>query len=860
MKSMLAQQVRTRRTAAFRLEPMEARLLLSGYTLSQIGLFGTNASGTFPSSTLVADPSGNFFGTTPAGGVSGYGTVFEIAKGSGTLTTLASFNGTDGVSPTAVTLDASGNLYGTTESGSLGDHYGTAFEIARGSNAITTLASFNATNGAHSYSGVTLDASGNLYGTTPGNGVDDLGTVFEIAKGSGRVTTLATFNGRNGYQPAAVVLDASGNLYGTTSHGGPTYNGGDSGDGTVFEIAKASGRITTLVSFDGTNGAFPNGVVLDASGNLYGATGLAGGGYGTVFEISKGSGTITTLAIFQTPDFRYGVMALDTSGNLYGTSWESYSNSDQGTVFEVAKGSGTITTLASFNGADGANPDAGVTIDASGNLYGTTRYGGENGDGTVFEVAKGSGTITTLASFDGVDGENPQAGVTVDSSGNLYGTTTAGGENGAGTVFEIARGSGSIKTLVSFDGTVNGTSAGVTLDSSGNLYGITQQGGTYNVGTLFEIAKGSGTITTLVSFDGTDASPNPRVTLDAAGNLYGTTSYSFLEGDVIHVHKTVFEVAKGSGVITTLASSDGRNGAVGAVPSEVVPDASGNLYGVSTGGTSNDGTVVEIAKGSGTITVLASFDGTNGADPQAGVTLDAAGNLYGTAYAGAGSSYGTVFEFAKASDTITTLASIDGTNGLYLQTGVTVDPSGNIYGTTYYYSFERGVSYPDGAVFEIAKGSGAVTTLVSFDGTEAYPNPRVTLDASGNLYGTTSGGLDGYGTVFELAPNTAIVLRFTGGSNPASTSQTLTFTATVSGGVPDGETVTIIDASNHNAVVATGTLRNGSAIFTLPARTLSAGTHTLIAVYGGAPDFGASESQPLTLTILPAFFRPQKGP
>src|SRR5262249_32275419 len=202
-----------------------------------------------------------------------------------------------------------------------------------------------------------------------------------VAAGSGTITTLAAFNGGNGADPdAGLIEDSRGNLFGTTSAGGPN------GHGTVFEVAAGSGSITTLASFNGANGSTPGaGLIEDSRGNLFGTT--FGGG---------------------------------TSGD--------------GTVFEVMAGSGTITTLASFNGANGANPLGGLIEDSSGNLFGTTSGGITNGAGTVFEVAAGSGAITTLAAFNGANGANPGAGLIEDSKGNLFGTTAQGGPNNDGTV------------------------------------------------------------------------------------------------------------------------------------------------------------------------------------------------------------------------------------------------------------------------------------------------------------------------------------------------------------------------------------------------------------------------------------------
>jgi uncharacterized repeat protein (TIGR03803 family) len=346
-------------------------------------------------------------------------------------------------------MDASGNWYGTTSSGgALGD--GTVYEVARGSGTITTLASFNGTNGSSPVAGLVVDGLGNLYGTTESGSASNnvLGTVFELVKGSGTITTLTSFNGSNGATPmGSLIMDSSGNLYGTTYYGSANYGAGDN-YGTVFELAKGSGTITTLASFNGLNGANPaGGLVMDGNGNLFGTT-FAGGlgfqsnsaGYGTIFEVARGSRTITTLGEFspytnpsdaQNPD---ASLIIDGNGNLYGTMSAGGASGD-GTVFEDSPTS--FTVLASFSGANGANPEASLAIDSNGNLFGTTYEGGASGDGTAFEVAKGSGTITTLASFNGTNGANPAGGLVADGSGNVYGTTRSGGASNAGTFFEL---------------------------------------------------------------------------------------------------------------------------------------------------------------------------------------------------------------------------------------------------------------------------------------------------------------------------------------------------------------------------------------------------------------------------------------
>ena len=808
-------------------QAMESRVLLSAYTLSQLGNLGINASGATPQSTLVVDASGNLYGTASAGGQYGAGTVFEVARGSNATTTLASFNGTNGLTPAgALAADGLGNLYGTTLAGGA-SNYGTVFELAKGSNAITTLASFNGDNGATPLGGVTLDGTGNLWGTTKSGGPLNDGTVFELVKATNTLTAAAYFNGYNGANPyAAVTWDSAGNLFGTA------YAGGAKNNGTVFEIAKGSNVITPLASFTATQSPNPEcAVTLDGSGNLFGTTNGAPSGEGSVFELVKGSSTITVIDWLYAP---YGTnpeagLTADAAGDLYGTCYAN--GAGQGTVFEIPKGSTAISTVYDFASPNGAGPDSAVTFDASGNLYGVTRAGGAGDEGTVFEIANGSQAISTLASFTPTNGKSPNA-VAVDGSGNVFGTTNLGGSGDRGTLFEILNGTSTVTTLALFDATTGySPNGGLTPDTSGNLFGTTQLGGPGGEGTVVELPKGSTRITTVASFSSANypygAAASGALAFDAAGNLYGTTN-----DNAARHGGTVFEIAKGSNAITLLASIS-----TGYVFSGIAVDAFGDVYGKTLdGGTSNSGSVFEIPGGSGTVTTLASFNGTNGLNPN-DVMLDGRGNIYGTTSFGGANNDGTVFEIANGSGTITTLTSFG--SGLNPRGSLTLDASGDLFGTTV-----NGGANNDGTVFELPEGSNVLATLVSFSGTDGMnPYTALTPDGRGNLYGTTyRGGVAGAGNVFELVPNSAVTLVATTGSNPSSSSQPLVFTATVTGGVPDGETVTLVDAGNNNVVEATGSLSGGSTRLTIPAGTLLAGTHNLVAVYGGDANFAASES------------------
>jgi uncharacterized repeat protein (TIGR03803 family) len=820
------------------LEPMEGRVLLSAYSMSDVAYFGTNGSGAGPNSALIVDSSGNLYGTTAQGGAYGLGTVFEIPNGSPTVTALASFSGANGSNPTGVAMDASGNLYGTTKGGGTSSD-GTLFEFATGSHAITTLTTFNGTNGRLPQAQVVIDASGNLFGTTEYGPASNYGTVFEMPSGSTTITTLVTFAGSNGAYGNGLTLDASGNLFGTATS---TVVGNF---GTVFEIPKNFKVITTLASFNRTNGASPmGGVTLDSAGNLYGDTAQGGANnLGTVFEIAPGSNVVTTLASFNGTNGSnpQGGLTLDASGNLYGTTQNGgatygTASAGNGTVFEVANGSNAITTLTSF--ATPADPMAGLTLGPAGNLYGTTEYLGTGGTGMVFEVTAGSNAVTPFASFDQNDGITPYSPLAIDAAGNLYGTTEHGGAFSVGTVYEIANGSSAVTVLAAFNG-ADGSQPldGVTLDAAGNLFGTASYGGANASGTVFELAKGSGTLTALASFPKL-TNPWGGITLDASGDLFGTTQNGGTYGQGM-----VFEVPAGTNTLNTYASFNGSNG-TGPIGG-VTFDRAGNLYGTTqNGGTTGQGTIFEIAGGSTTITTLASFNGTNGQNPRCRIVIDSSGNLYGGAIGGGPNGYGTVFELPKGSNTITDLGSLVGYGTE--PSGVVLDPFGNLFGTI----LNGGTG--DGSVFEIAKGSSTLTVLASFNGGNGnQPVSGVIVDASGNLYGTTDGGGPANdGVLFKLTANTGVTLAATSGSNPSDASQALTFTAIVSGGVPDWESVLLVDTSNDNAVVAGNLLQGGSATLTIPAGTLSAGTHRLVAAYRGDANFAACESAAYAQTIL----------
>ncbi len=331
-----------------------------------------------------------------------------------------------------------------------------------------------------------------------------------------------------------------------------------------------------------------------------------------------------------------GTLVRDEVGNLYGTT-NAGGAYGWGEVFKLGV-RGRLTVLYSFTlGADGAEPDEGVVRDTSGNLYGTTSFGGRNGNGTVFKLEP-SGRETVLHSFKGrPDGKFPTGILILDSQGNLYGVTLVGGTYDAGTAFTVDP-DGKETVLYSFDGGADGKPfGGLVMDSEGNLYGTTVTGGTFGGGTVFTLDL-DGHKTVLHNFGGPDGEqPNGSLMWDAAGNLYGCTFYGGAFGQ-----GTVFKLEP-DGVETVLYSFGG--GADGGHPAAgLTGDPAGNLYGTtSEGGAHSWGTVFAVDP-TGKETVLYAFrGGRDGGSPYRGLARDAAGALYGVTVTRGLYDSGTVF-------------------------------------------------------------------------------------------------------------------------------------------------------------------------------------------------------------------------
>jgi uncharacterized repeat protein (TIGR03803 family) len=770
--------------------------------------------GAWPSSTLVQNADGAFYGTTEYGGIYGDGSVFSLTT-NGVQSTLASFDFYEtGANPSSGLVQGSdGNFYGTAAFG--GEHAeGTVFKI-NPDGALTVLAAFDTSNGSEPYAALLQAADGNFYGSTYYGGTYNAGTIFRVTT-NGNLTSLVSFTGLDGAQPSGALLQAAdGNFYGTT------YYGGTSSAGTVFSLT-TNGTLTTLVSFSNSNGAFPQaGLALGPGGLLYGTTQKGGmSGDGTVFSVTT-NGALTTLfsfagALGSVPN---SALVLGSDGNFYGTTTGGGAYGD-GTVFSLLT-NGLVLPLFSFAGTNGSFPSASLLQASDGNLYGTTTAGGIgydglywSGNGVVFRLAgviqPGPPLIVTQPASQTVPvggavgfsvtavGAPPLSYLWQRNGGNITGaalssyTTNNVQLSDSGSVFTclVSDAYGAVITsnatltvapaialpppptnppippaaptatplplavLYSFAGGDGGhPSSALIQGADGNFYGTTAYGGTYQDGTVFCMTS-NGTLSTVLSFNGSNgAYPYSALTQGADGSLYGTTTEGGAYGQ-----GTVFR-AQTNGAVATLLSFDDSNGAYpyGAL----AQGADGNLYGTtSEGGTNGYGTLFSIAT-NGSLGILLSFDNaTNGAYPYGGLAPGADGLLYGATQYGGTNDNGTLFS-VTTNGVLTTLASFDyAVTGGYPTAALVQGTDGNFYGVT-----EYGGTNDNGAIFSLTP-SGSLTTLASFDNANgAEPFGGLVQGADGNFYGTTEyGGTYDNGTIFRFGANGALIGIYAFGS------------------------------------------------------------------------------------------------
>ncbi len=743
-------------------------------------------------SNIVVGVDGSLYFCTLSGGDHGSGAIIKLAQdknGKWEQSVIYSFKGStfsDGEIPVSLQLDGQGNIYGLTSwggqiiKGQVCGECGTAFKLTQnpdGTWSEKVLYSFglNDSDGWFPGGNFVIDAAGNIYGSTNEGGQYQDGMVFELSptpSGQWVETVLYTFTGKHdgSFPVAGIVADATGNLYGITSYGGDLECGYENeGCGVVFQLsrtANGSWQEQVLYSFPNTSDAPSGGIAIDQSGNVYGTGGSS------VFEVSPSGGNTW---IFQplhqffnpdgnTPDF----LLIDGQGNIYGTAYGGGAGMETcyygcGTVFRLTNPGGTGWTfdlVYSFPGSrDGMDPVA-LAVAPSGQLYGVTQFGGQ------------------------------LAGTPVNDSGLPY---------GSGTAFSLSETSGNwshamLTTLSPSDGTV--PTAGLISDAAGNLYGTTSASGRDSLGSIFEMQPGpNGAWTEKVIYD---ESSKGNLIFDPAGNLYGTTGSSILR---------LTPSAQGLWSSTTIYRFQLYPFIGGQGPNGVILDAAGNLYGTTSWGGIGQcydasysligcGVVFMLSEnsdGTWSETILHNFAGPpyDGSAPLSSLTMGPGGELYGTTSQGGPSSCyekggnppgcGAAFRLLPSGNggwTYTILHFFEGLDGQTPTTGVTLGPDGTLYGTA-----PQGGQAGYGLAYKLTPSANVpwtFTALHNFGQTTLdgrNPSGSLSMDGDGNLYGVTGGGgISAAGTVFKLSPQSAgpwtetVLHNFSGsfadGSNP----------------------------------------------------------------------------------------------
>ena len=839
--------------------------------LSVLHSFADGSDGGQPLASLLPGGDGYFYGTSYAGGAFNKGTVFQLST-NGTVFTLVSFDGTNGARPRGgLAQDDAGDFFGVTALGGVFSN-GTIFELTA-AGVMTNVHSFTGGNdGAQPAGGLCYAGDGYFYGTTVYGGTCGKGTLFRLTPG-GVLTTLISFNGYNGANPQAPVVAApAGAIYGTTPAGGVNNRG------TIFALAISSAlQIVTppasqavfvgqSAEFDAVvSGSAPfswqwqkNSANVNDGGNvsdsltrvlrLANASLDDAGSYSVIVSNTSGvvtsamaaltvssSGpffviqptnqalvpgtntTLTAVAQGNQPLFyqwqRNGTNLSD-GGNLYGSSNRvltitNLTEANNGTYRLIASNSinsaassnailtvippsatGTLlATLYSFtDGADGARPNA-LAVGTNGIIYGTTEFG--RPAGTVFTVST-NGAVGTLAAFGSAIGLGPVAALAQGGDGNFYGSTVFGGSNYMGGIFVMTP-AGLLTNIYSFAGDIDGSGPtnALTPDADGNLYGTTPGGGSNGAGNIFKITPG-GVFSNVYSFtNGADgALPVGALTLGADGNFYGMTAYG------LYGYGNIFKMTP-AGVLTNLYSFTG--GRDGSVPvGALVQGTDGYFYGATEHNT-----------------------------------------ILGYAF------YGTIFKISS-NGALTTLYSLNYTDGAYPWAGLIQGSDGNFYGTTY-----TGVNAGNGTAFRITP-AGSLTTLAAFDGFDdgAHPMTPVVEGPDGALYGTTSsGGWGGRGTVFRLGFTSAP--QFT--AQPASQTVVAGTTAQFSAAYFGARPLTCQWQCDSTNLADVGNV-SGSAARVLTLSNVSmgnAGTYSL--VISNSLNSAASAGAALTVIPGPAF-------
>ncbi|NOT76695.1 MAG: T9SS type A sorting domain-containing protein [Cyclobacteriaceae bacterium] len=645
---------------------------VTGAFENKIDFNGTNGANPFGS--LLQAANGKLYGMTRFGGSDNKGIIFEYDITTNVFTKKFDFTGAnDGAGPTGNLIQtANGKIYGMANLGGLFNS-GSMFEFDITTNTLTKRHDFtpSGADGTEPFGSLTLASNGKLYGMTLRGGTNNLGTVFEFNPTGNVYTKRVDMANANGVSPqGSLTSAANGKLYGMT------FNGGANSVGVLFEFDPATNTYTKKIDMSSAEGSLPYGsLFLAGSGKLYGLTYAGGSGNGGVlFEYDVAGNTYTR-------KYNFGVNLngvnppgspmIASNGKVYGMTINGGSPStSSGVLFEYDLVTTNYKRIHFKNTEKGYYPDGGVIV-ANNKIYGMLTQGGvalNNGSGLLYEFDPVTSLYSIKFSFDVTNGDGPGGNSLMLANNNkIYGTTSLGGTNGTGVLFEFDPVTGVYTKKVDFFGTKGSRPRGQLVQAfNGKLYGVTNTDGANNRGTIFEYDL-SGVYTVKYNFsDALGYNPGLKLELAANGKLYGTLK----EGGVNNVG-ILFEYDPATNVYTkkydfTLASAYPSRG--------LTISRNQKLYGFTEEGGLNDGGILyeyDLA----TNVFTKKFDvasGNNFGFSFGRMAVGCNGKLYGSTQDGGSSSTGQIFEYDPSTNVIVTKKDLSGLTGQYPKNGAIV--------------------------------------------------------------------------------------------------------------------------------------------------------------------------------------------
>ncbi|MEO8765347.1 MAG: choice-of-anchor tandem repeat GloVer-containing protein [Ginsengibacter sp.] len=621
-----------------------------------------NENGAFPQGSLVQASDGKLYGMTFQGGSDNAGVIFSFDPANSIYTRLVDFDTTNGANPSGSLVQGNdGKLYGmTNQGGALGS--GVIFSYDPASTTYAKLKDFGIGSGAYPYGDLVQTSDGKFFGMTFQGGMYGYGAVFSFDPVSSDYVKVMDFDSTNGANPSgSFSLSDDGKLYGMTQLGG------GSNAGVIFSFEPSTASYTKLKDLDSTNGANPQGNLIQAAdGKLYGVTYQGGGnGSGVIFSIDPATSVYTNLKDFDNTEggFPQGGLLQASDGKLYGLTLKG-GISSIGIIFSYDPQASAYAKLKDFGAnINGSKVSASLLLAGNGKLYGMTVYGGTGGNGIIFCYDPVTNTYTKLKDFDKINGANPYGNLVQASDGKLYGMTAGGGTNGYGVIFSFDPSSSVYTKLSDFDST-NGANpyGGLIQANDVKLYGMTTRGGSSNYGVIFSFDPASALYTKIADFDGANGgNPNGNLLQADDGQLYGMTlnGGNGRGGTGLGV---IFSLDPSTLKYTKLQDCDTSSGAN--PYGSLIQATDGNIYGMtSAGGENNYGVIFSYSPSAGVYNKLTDFDETNGATPYGSFLQTSDGKLYGMTANGGSNTLGVIFSYTPSTATYTKLLDFNGING-----------------------------------------------------------------------------------------------------------------------------------------------------------------------------------------------------